>query len=56
MSYLIPDLTEEQERKLTEAGWTYLTNSWGRSIWRSEEEGQLWATEALELIEADDEG
>ena len=54
MTFLMPDISDEQEQKLTANGWVYLTNSWGRSIWVHEDHGQRWAEEAFELIEAKD--
>lgn len=54
MSFTVPDLDEKQEATLIANGWTYVANSWGQSIWRHEDIGQRSASEALELIEAED--
>lgn len=54
MSFLVTDITPEQEQKLTEEGFSFVAMSWGRSIWTHELHGQMSSTEALELIEAED--
>jgi hypothetical protein len=40
MSYLKPDTTEEQRDTLEAAGWGYVADSWGRSVYWHPDNGQ----------------